>query len=110
MSLRDCNDRYHQETEMKSDVNVLLNKIIELLVSCNESVWSKKLIYFREQLDSDYEQALLGIRSIFAGAGSFNDLILQNNGKMLREENNTLNRLQDELYSLTKAEISARNI
>ncbi|HAS1182253.1 TPA: hypothetical protein I3819_000523 [Enterobacter cloacae] len=88
---------------MKSDVNVLLNKIIELLVSCNESGWSKKLIYFREQLDSDYEQALLGIRSIFAGAGSFNDLILQNNGKILREENNALNRLQDELYSLTRA-------
>ncbi len=39
---------------MTSDVNVLLNKIIELLVSCNESVWSKKLIYFREQLYSDY--------------------------------------------------------
>ncbi|NJQ18406.1 hypothetical protein HCO69_01995 [Pantoea sp. LS15] len=95
---------------MKSDIHVLLNEIIELLVSCNESVWSKKLIYFRENLDSDYDQALLSIRSIFAGAGSFNDLILQNNGKMLRAENNALNKLQDELYRLTKAEISARNI
>ncbi|HDR2844100.1 TPA: hypothetical protein QCK30_002582 [Enterobacter sichuanensis] len=95
---------------MKSDINILLNKIIELLISCDESVWSRKLMYFREHLDSDYDHALLDIRSIFGGAGSFNDLILQNNGKMLREENNTLNKLQDELYSLTKAEISTRHI
>lgn len=95
---------------MKSNIKVLLNKIIELLISCNESVWSKKLMYFREHLDSDYDHALSGIRSIFGGGGSFNDLLLQNNGKMLREENNALNKLQDELYSLAKAENSTRNI
>lgn len=54
---------------MKSNIKVLLNKIIELLISCNESVWS-----------------------------------------MLREENNALNKLQDELYSLAKAEIPTRHI
>ncbi|EMC1015621.1 DUF6966 domain-containing protein [Enterobacter bugandensis] len=95
---------------MKSDLHALLNKIIELLVSCDESVWSKRLTYYREHLDSDYDQTVLAIRSIFGGAGSFNDLILQNNGKMLRTENNTLNELSDELYSLIKAEISERNI
>ncbi|UWX93459.1 hypothetical protein N2K86_00410 [Enterobacter mori] len=95
---------------MKSDIHMLLNKIIELLVSCDESVWSKRLINYREDLDSDYDQTVLAIRSIFGGAGSFNDLILQNNGKMLRAENNTLNELSDELYSLIKAAISERNI
>ncbi|HEC5298604.1 hypothetical protein SPG90_18185 [Enterobacter sp. D2] len=95
---------------MKSNIHTLLNKIIELLVSCDETVWSKKLIYYRELLDSDYDQAVLGIRSIFGGAGSFNDLILQNNGKMLRTENETLSELSDKLYSLIKAEISARKI
>lgn len=95
---------------MKSEIHTLLNQIIELLVSCDESVWSKRLIYYREYLDSDYDQVVLGIRSIFRGAGSFNDLILQNNGKMLQAENNTLNELSDKLYSLIKAEISERNI
>ena len=95
---------------MKSDIHTLLDQIIELLVSCDESVWSKRLIYYREHLDSDYDQAVLGIRSIFGGAGSFNDLILQNNGKMLRTENETLSELSYKLYSLIKAEISARKI
>ena len=79
---------------MKSDIHTLLDQ----------------LIYYREHLDSDYDQAVLGIRSIFGGAGSFNDLILQNNGKMLRTENETLSELSDKLYSLIKAEISARKI
>ncbi|MCL6723204.1 DUF6966 domain-containing protein [Enterobacter sp. J706] len=95
---------------MKSDIHNVLNKIIELLVACNESIWSKRLIYFREHLDSDYDQTLLGIRTIFGGSGSFNDLILQNNGKMLRAENNALSELSDKLYSLIKAEISERKI
>lgn len=95
---------------MKSDIHALLNKIIELLISCDESVWSKRLIYFREQLDCDYDQVVSGIRYIFGGASSFNDLILQNNGKMLRAENNALSELSDKLYSLIKAEISERNI
>ncbi|MGU3486427.1 DUF6966 domain-containing protein [Enterobacter bugandensis] len=95
---------------MKSDIHTLLNKIIELLVSCDESVWSKRLTYYREHLNSDYDHTVLAIRSIFGGAGSFNDLILQNNGIMLRAENNTLNELSDELYSLIKTEISERNI
>lgn len=94
---------------MKSDIDVLLTQTIDLLVECNETIWSKKLIYFREHLNSDYDQTLLGIRSVFGGAGSFNDLILQSNGKMLRTENNALSELQDKLYSITKAEISARN-
>ena len=67
-------------------------------------------MYYREHLDSDYDQTVIGIRSIFGGAGSFNDLILQNNGKMLQAENNTLSELSDKLYSLIKAEISERNI
>lgn len=94
--------------KMKSDIKVLLTQIIDFLIEYHEDVWSKKLIYFREHLDSDYDQALSGIRSVFGGAGSFNDLILQSNGKMLRTENNTLSELQGKLYSMIKAEILAR--
>lgn len=93
---------------MKSEIQKLLTQTIDLLIDCNETVWSKKLIYFRECLDSDYDQTLLDIRSIFAGAGSFNDLVLQHDGKMLRTENNVLSELQDKLYSVTKAELSTR--
>lgn len=95
---------------MKSEIHKLLTQTIDLLTDCNETVWSKKLIYFREHLDSDYDQTLLDIRSIFAGAGSFNDLILQRDGKMLRTENNALSALQDKLYSVIKAEISTHKV
>jgi hypothetical protein len=95
---------------MKSEIQKLLTQIIDLLTECNEVTWSKKLIYFREHLDLNYNQTLLDIRSIFGGAGSFNDLILQSNGKMLRTENNNLSQLQDALYSIIKADISTRKI
>lgn len=93
---------------MKTDIQKLLSSICTLLAETNETVWEERLKYFHQRLDIDYDTTLSEIKSVFGGAGSFNDLILQKNGQMLRQENIALNDLQDQLYDALKKEMAAR--
>ncbi|MFP2468885.1 DUF6966 domain-containing protein [Pseudescherichia vulneris] len=93
---------------MMTEIKNLLNSISILLDATNEKKWAEQFKHFHQQLDADYDTTLNEIKIVFGGAGSFNDLILQKNGQMLREENIALNKLQDALYDALKKEIIAR--
>lgn len=93
---------------MKTKIQKVLNDISLLLAENNEKEWAANFNWLNEQLDLDYEAALSNIKRLFGGAGSFNDLVLHNNGQMLKHENNQLNILQDQLYEALKQEIISR--
>ena len=91
---------------MKDEIQALLMRISTLLLANNENVWGLLFLDFSERLKENYEYTLHEIKNQFGGAGSFSDLILMDKGKMLSDENNQLNKMQDELYRLLKKEIA----
>lgn len=81
----------------------ILNKIISVLERSNEDDWLKTFsnIYESyESLENDNEKAYYRrkILNVYGGMGSFSDLVLYDNNKVLYEENNELDALRKDLF------------
>lgn len=88
--------------EQDSQIEDVIKNIITLLRENNEPDWSKFLNKLRlEYINIETRsEAVKNIVSIYKGGmGSFSDLVLQKNMKMLIEENNKLATLKHELYN-----------
>ena len=91
------------KTQVIHDLQDVIAKIVELLGIANESMWQSNFISMLRLSDQiDNEDALLkfceGVISNFRGMGSLNDLVLQQNGKVMIAENDKLEILKDKLY------------
>lgn len=90
---------------MKANIQKFLVKITHLLSDSGETKWAATFENFSKDLEVDYDTTLIKIKRTFGGAGSFNDVVLHQNGQMLTSENRELNILQDQLYDALTAEI-----
>jgi len=80
----------------------LIEQIIDLLVSVRESNWADAFKSFRRRLDNSDSESTETLRSdilrIYGGMGSFNDLVLYQEGQPLIKENQALDKLRMELF------------
>ncbi len=77
--------------------------ILQVLKSVNEEQWSKFFVEVIENYSQENEQEIKRkIRSIYGGMGSFNDLVLHQNGRMVIEKNRELSVLRSTLFELIK--------
>jgi len=78
------------------EIAILCKQIVQLCHISGELQWEELFKYFVTRIEEGHIEATVReIEYIYGGMGSFNDLILQKNGKML--DTNT------ELYTLRKA-------
>lgn len=81
-----------------------IEEIITLLESVEETEYVQLFIHFRQQCENSNERDLLQLRTdikkIYGGMGSFNDLFLCKNNKLLNWENGNLNNLRSKLFKL----------
>ncbi len=93
-----------------TDIQLILDKLIALLMSVDETNWLKVMQLFRERTelpgDEDKLSLLSDIMGIYGGMGSFNDLILYKNGNLMIEETTCLDELRTNLF---KAVMDKRN-
>ncbi|WP_127960430.1 DUF6966 domain-containing protein [Serratia microhaemolytica] len=85
---------------MKNTINDVIKQIIIILSRNDETAWVDVFHHALLQLDDDYEEALYNLRRLYAGMGSFNDLVLHKKGLLLIQENNDLDILRRKLHSL----------
>lgn len=80
----------------------VIEKIIDLLTYAEESNWISSFKKFRVLFNNSGTEDLKFLRSemlgIYGGMGSFNDLVLHHKGLPMIEENNSLNKLREELF------------
>lgn len=93
---------------MRTKIKELLVQITSLLLENNQNGWAEKFDSFSQKLDTDYDNTLREIKLTFGGAGSFNDVVLHKDGKILISENRELSNLQDQLYDVLKKEMITR--
>lgn len=90
--------------EKKMKVISIIKQIIDLLVSVGESNWADTFTSFKLKLVNSDSESLQILRSdilrIYGGMGSFNDLVLYNEGQVLIRENQTLDKLRKELFDV----------
>jgi hypothetical protein len=83
-------------------IRINIEKIIRLLRENNVLDWAQVFERFLRDFNTEQDKKVV-IRSIVnvykGGMGSFSDLVLQKNMKMLIEENNQLATLNDELFN-----------
>ncbi len=83
------------------EVKTMLSEIHELLISSGEKQWAGAFAYFINRIQGQGIDAIKReILAIYAGMGSFNDLVLYKNGTVLRMETMRLHELRQELFSL----------
>ena len=83
------------------NIEILLQKLISLLLNNGEAGWAKAFSDVLEKyLNSDNKDEILRdiINMMKGGMGSFNDLVLQKNGEMLKSENDKLYKLREKLW------------
>ncbi len=82
----------------------IIERIIQLLESVKENNWADAFKNFRQRLDDLGSENLESIRSdilrIYGGMGSFNDLVLYEDGQPLIRENQSLDKLRVELFDV----------
>ncbi len=99
---------YKADTEK---IAIILDQIIEVLESVHEVFWKKLVQRFRadcEYVESEEEANRLRrgiIHSLGGGMGSFNDLILSSEGKILPEAYE-LDKLRKKLFNTILDQIS----
>lgn len=87
---------------MKEKIRSTINDIIVILQGNNERYWVNIFEKCLILLDNDYEQCLYNLKALYGGMGSFNDLVLHKAGIPVKDENNKLDLLRHELYTLLK--------
>jgi hypothetical protein len=80
----------------------LLGKINQLLSESGEESWEKSFRGFLKRSDDakDHQNLLSDIFQIYGGMGSFSDLVLYSNNKVLISENNLLDELRQNLFDV----------
>ncbi|MEH0833244.1 DUF6966 domain-containing protein [Pectobacterium cacticida] len=86
---------------MKNEIKRVVKEIIKILLDNSEVPWARYFDKCLRQLDDDYQEGIYNIRTAYGGMGSFNDLVLHNNGTPLKKENEQLDLLRKELYQIT---------
>jgi len=85
-------------------LNVTIEKIIILLTSVEENNWLTSFNQFKQKCNNsdskNIEYLHNEILKIYGGMGSFNDLVLYNNGQPLVKENQNLEQLRKELFDI----------
>lgn len=77
-------------------------EIAALLSQHGELNWRKAFLKFNQEYDSSPNDVERQVLASYGGMGSFNDLVLQENGIALRYENDRLDDLRHKLFNLCK--------
>lgn len=78
----------------------LLRRISTLLGEHGETTWATAFDDLVDRYAESPKSTKAGIRSLYGGMGSFNDIVLHgSDGLPLREENERLDRLRRQLYA-----------
>ena len=80
-----------------------LTRAITVLRAGGNENWARSLESIESELEADPSEAKSRILSMFGGMGSFNDLVLYRDGKVLFRENEELSRLRTEIYNLCRS-------
>lgn len=86
-------------TEIEN-IQVILYRTAELLRLAELADWARAFEKFHGEMATDPSATIGNILSLYGGMGSFNDLILYRNGKLLGNENNELDALRSQLYDM----------
>ncbi len=87
---------------MKSEIKKVIKEIVKILLAHDEVSWAGYFKSCEMQLNDDYQEGIYNIRKVYGGMGSFNDLVLHENGLPLKKENDRLDQLRHELYDLSR--------
>ena len=89
------------ECDSNEKINAIVHELIDLLQKNDEQYWGEVLACNLNKYNGAFskkETAVLFIKIMQGGMGSFLDLVLHKDGKPLIEENNRLDKLRHELY------------
>lgn len=84
----------------EDEIKEILSAVATLLEGTGEASWSQRFRHLRNAFEMDSKEATIKIRALFGGMGSFNDLVLQQNGRLLFEENEILSNHRKRLFTL----------
>lgn len=76
-----------------------INDIINLLNISEELDWKNVFENLLKQYPIENKYFAKSILKLYGGMGSFNDLVLFKNGKLLKDENEKLDILRKKLYN-----------
>ena len=94
------------ETEQVDRVVVIVRQMIDLAQTHIPDELTRSLALAATLVRNDPEGSARGIRSMYGGMGSLNDVVLYRNGQPLIEENIAFSALKSELFDLC-VELSA---
>jgi hypothetical protein len=85
----------------------VLDVLIQLLSSVGETNWHRALLSLRDRYDTainqqEQKEVLSDILHIYGGMGSFSDLVLYQNGKLLLSQTRQLDDLRRQLFDLAR--------
>lgn len=86
----------------------ICREVLKLLFEYNEKNWIDSFEYFVKNIGESYDKSSAReILKIYAGAGSFNDLVLHKNGMPVGAGNDRLNQLRSQLYESLVTDIAS---
>jgi hypothetical protein len=85
-----------------TEINSILTCMEDLLRSAGLWRWEAALSRHRQGLALNPDRALADIVGMYGGAGSFNDVILYRDGKLLTVENAEFDALRDKLFEMCR--------
>lgn len=87
---------------LSNELYVQIVALMNFLENQNERNWIRSFKNFLNTLknNDDLQEVARSIISCYGGMGSFNDLVLVKNQKMLVEENNFLQMLSELIYRI----------
>lgn len=91
--------------KMTNDAKVIqciLIEISQLLIEGNRSDWGSCFFKFSERIETHLTSVKDDLRKLYGGMGSFNDIVLYKNQKLLVKENARLDFLRGRLFNLIR--------
>lgn len=88
----------------KIEIQETLQEISKILIDANINDWSRSIIKLSKEIVENTEEAKKKILRLYGGMGSFNDILIYEEGNLSKEKTEKLDTLRLKLFGMCQNE------
>lgn len=88
----------------KIEIQETIQEISKILLDANINEWGRSMLKLSKEIEENTEETKKKILRLYGGMGSFNDILIYEEGKISKEKTEKLDSLRLKLFDMCQKE------